>query len=442
LITQHKNNNTNHINLFLRAFYRFLQGFAIITFGLYYRRIVFKNKERLREEGPLLIISNHPNTLVDPLISLMWARERCFLLANYSMFKHPVSNWLLSRLYCIPVKRPQDVDGQVVNNDKAFERCDIHLHDNGSIYIAVEGTSFPERHIREFKTGTARIAFSAESKRDFNLNLRILLVGITYFDGLKPNTDIMVNIGEVISVDEWKEKYAQNPRTVVQDFTNFLENNMKTLVIHCCKAEDDNVLRKLELLLESEKPLTTEGVYARSKKLIHKMEDWQDRDEASYLLFKDQVNYYFSILKNNNLRDVNTEKYNPLSKIPILLLGLPIFLYGFINNIIPTWLSNSLIKWMKQHPVYDTTIRYLAGLIFFPIFWWIQTAFFSYFIKNDTWSWLYFLSLIPAGLAARRLYTEGVKFLNYFKFKNANKNLRLSEMRHELLTSELLNDMF
>jgi hypothetical protein len=372
----------------------------------------------------------------------MWARERCFLLANYSLFKNPISNWLLSRLYCIPVQRPQDMGGQSINNDEAFARCDTHLHDDGSIYIAAEGTSFTERYIREFKTGAARIAFSAESKRDFNLNLRVLLVGITYFNPLKPNSDIIVNVGEVISVDEWKEKYTENPRTVIQDFTNFLEDKMKSLVIHCRNAEEDIYLNKLETLLQSEIPLSTEGVYTRSQRLLKSMHDWQDRDEASYILYKNQVEYYFSLLKEKKLNDVNTLKYTPLSKLVVIIIGLPIFLYGFINNIIPTWLSNGLVRWMKQHQAYDTTIRYLAGLVFFPMFWWIQTEVVEIFIKKDVLIWLYIISLIPTGLAARWLFTEWVKFFNYFKYKNTDKNQELSTLRNTLLSSDLFKNKY
>jgi hypothetical protein len=74
------------------------------------------------------------------------------------------------------------------------------------------------------------------------------------------------------------------------------------------------------------------------------------------------------------------------------------------------------------------------------VFWWIQTEVVEVFIKNDVLIWLYIISLIPTGLAARWLFTEGIKFFNYFKYKNADKNSELTQLRNTLLQSDLLKN--
>ena len=124
-----------------------------LTLHIYFKRIVFKNIERLKSSGPLLVISNHPNTVIDPLVALYRMPTICHLLANYSLFKNPISGFLLSNLFCIPIQRYTDVpEGQALQNDEAFQKCDEHLLSGGCLYIAVEGTSWPERVLREFKT--------------------------------------------------------------------------------------------------------------------------------------------------------------------------------------------------------------------------------------------------------------------------------------------------
>lgn len=430
------------MNPILKLIYRFIQGLVWVSYALYFRRIVFINRERLKARGPMLVISNHPNTLMDPLMALYRMREQCFLLANYSLFKNPIGNAILSTLYCIPIQRMNDVpDGQPLRNEEAFRRCDEHLLGGGSIYIAVEGASFPERRVRELKTGMARIAFSAEMQTNFELDLRILPIVITYFDSLKFWKDVVVEIGEPISVDSWRKAYNQNPRKAIGDFTQSVENQMITHTIQCTDAEEDKFLKKIEAILQSENYLETQKHYERSKNILNKIHTWQKEDLSSFEKFKSDVDNYFSKLKELNINDLNKNifaKTPPLSILK-LLVGLPIFIYGFINNIIPAWLSDSMVKWVKVDESYDTTIRYMCGLVFFPLFWWLQKWGLSHFLPFSINGWVYLLTVIPAGLAAYGLYTEGVRFYHFLKFKNADKNNSLSHLRQPIV--EKINNL-
>ena len=424
------------MNPILKLIYRFIQGLVWVSYALYFRKIVFINAERLKSRGPMLVISNHPNTLMDPLMALYRMREQCFLLANYSLFKNPIGNIILSTLYCIPIQRMNDVpDGQPLRNEEAFRRCDEHLLGGGSIYIAVEGTSFPERRVRDLKTGMARIAFSAEMQTDFNLDLRILPIVITYFDSLKFWKDVVVEIGEPISVDSWQVAYNNNPRKAISDFTQSVENQMITHTIQCANATEDKFLKKIEAILQSENYLETAKHYERSKNILNKIHAWQKEDVISFEKFKLDVDNYFlklKALKINDLNKIKSSKTAPLS-ILRLLIGFPIFVYGFINNLIPAWLSDSMVKWLKIDRAYDTTIRYMCGLVFFPIFWGLQKWGLSHILPFSINGWVYLFTVVPAGLAAYMLYTEGVRFYHFLKFRNADKDNALSQLRQPIV---------
>ena len=271
------------MNPILKLVYRLLQAIAAVSLNIYYRKIVFVNRQNLTATGPLMMVSNHMNTGLDPLFALMYAREQCYILANYSLFKNPISNAVLSTLYCIPIQRIQDIStGETPKNDNAFRACDEHLKAGHSIYIAPEGTSYIERHIRECKTGTARIVFSAESKSDFALDLRILPIGITYYDALKFGTDVVVEVGEPFSADNYAAAYAENPRQAIQDLTQDIENEFIKLTVHCKSAGEDDFLKKLEILLTNDAPLDAEAHHWRSKKLIAKIHDWQADDLSGF----------------------------------------------------------------------------------------------------------------------------------------------------------------
>lgn len=408
--------------------YRFLQLLVGFSFRIYFRKIIFINRERLSEKGPLLIASNHPNTLMDPLMVLYSMPQICNILANYSLFKKPISNFILSNLYCIPIQRISDVpDGQPLKNEDAFKRCDEHLMKQGNIYIAVEGTSYPERHIRELKTGMARIAFSVESKTNFDINLRILPVVLTYFEPLKFRQDVIVEIGEPVSVDSWREAYTSNARKAISDFTDSIESVMRNMTIHCKNSEEDEFLKKLEILLQNDMPLAALEHYHRSKRLLNALHIWESEDNAVFQDWTSKVRAYFTYLKNASIEDINTtvfKKELPLSIVTLLAL-FPVFLIGFINNIVPAWLSNQMVKWLKIDRAYDTTIRYTAGLIFFPIFWKLQFACINDFYGLH--ALLYILICLITGLVAY-WYSDRIKKVRAYLTIQYSKNRE--EIKH------------
>ena len=429
------------MNPIMKPVFRFLQALAIIALNIYYRKIVYINRSNLTAKGPLMNVSNHANTGLDPLFSLMYSREPCFLLANYSLFKNPISNAILSTLFCIPIQRIQDVaQGETPKNDDAFRACDEHLQAGRSIYVAPEGTSYAERHIRECKTGTARIVFSAEAKNNFDLDLRILPVGITYYDGLKFGTDVVVEVGEPFSADSYAQAYAESPRQAVQDLTNDIENQFIKLTVNCKDAEEDKFLKKLEILLTNDAPLDAEAHHWRSKKLIAKIHDWQARDAFGFEHFKNQVEAYFTTLEKVHLQDASSKTTNTPLSILGIIVAFPAFLIGFVGNILPAWLSNNMIRLAKADQSYDSTIRLCAGLVFFPLFWWLQSEILFYGKDLNGFETLaYIVVLIGTGLLAWRVYTEGGKVLNYFKYKKVNHNGELTEKRLPVI--EELNNM-
>ena len=114
---------------------------------------------------------------------------------------------------------------------------------------------------------------------------------------------------------------------------------------------------------------------------------------------------------------------------------MPLFYIGLIPNLLPAFLSNLMVKWLKIDGAYDTTVRLLAGMVIFPLLWWLETEliFDFFFPKIDNLGFfqtiLLVIGYILSGLAAWRVYTEGSSFFNFQKFKRANANGGLIKLR-------------
>ena len=107
----------------LKAAYFFFRTVSRLGIFVFYRRHLLLGRENLRFDGPAIVIVNHPSTLMDVLNPGIHIHQEMFFLANYSLFKHPVSNWLLRRLFCIPVIRREDVpEGTPRDNTDSFEK--------------------------------------------------------------------------------------------------------------------------------------------------------------------------------------------------------------------------------------------------------------------------------------------------------------------------------
>jgi glycerol-3-phosphate O-acyltransferase / dihydroxyacetone phosphate acyltransferase len=429
------------MNPVLQLVYRLLQGMAILGNEVYFRKIHYINKQHLRSDAPLMVICNHPNTVVDPLISVMYLREPVFLLANYGLFKNPIAGAILRTLFCIPVKRVKDVaEGEERNNEGAFRESEQHLMAGRNIFVAAEGSSYTERHIRTFKTGAARILFAAEAQSDFKLNVRILPIGLTYFDPLKFGSDVVVEVGEPFTAADWQDRYAQHPQETVDNFMLHVQHKFHDLTIHCENVEEDHFLQKLEAVIQSENALNTEGVYFRSKKILAFIQDWKKTDAADFGVFEQQVEAYFLRLNALKLKDINPNKFSGSTSLVKCVLGLPFFIIGLIPNFLPAWLSDGLVKWLKLDSAYDTTVRLLFGFfIIFPLVYWIETELFcTYFLSHitdiDFFSTILLIAFyIVSGLLAWRVYTEGGHFLNFQKYKRENASNALTELRQPIL---------
>ena len=416
-------------NLLLQFVYRLIQFTALCTTRLYFRHVVVLNAHNLNAEGPLIIICNHPNTLMDPLMTLQQTQERPFLLANYSLFKHPIPRAIFSTLFCIPIQRSKDIPvGQTPKNDDAFRRCVEYLNAGGSVFLAPESLSENGRQLRSFRSGISRIILTTLSDwKPESLPLRILPVGLTYFNHKKPNTDVVINVGEPIDIKKEIENLPEQYKKAIDALALIIENKMRPLVIDCADADEDDFLKKIESVFQNDEPVSTKKKFLRSQNFLKKFSDKNIEDEKK-LEQKKICEKYFSQLDELNIRDVNLKNFPFINFIFILVSGLPIFVLGVINNFIPLSLATILKNKMNLED-YETTIQYVAGLVFFPIAWWLQSIIFSKVFYHTHLVLIYWLFAIITGLFARYYYVCFLKTKNYFAYKKADVKINLSEMR-------------
>jgi len=390
------------MNPILYLIYQFLKGVTLTAFRIYYPNTTKLNVARLRYKRPSILVSNHPNTLLDPLNAAKEVPMVVHFLANASLFQGKFQSWFFNTFFCIPIERPQDTKGKPINNRHAFARCDEFLGSGGCLFIAPEGGSDMERRLRPIKTGTARIALSAEARQDFKLGLTIQPVGLTYDAPNYFHSRVTLNAGAPIQVQEYQEAYQQDPIGTVRRLTAELEERMRGLIIDTKDEEEHLLVKRLETILRHSKPVPEAQHFARTKHLIKELREWQSSQPEAFDQFQKQVNAYFHSLSQQGTTDEALARPGSTSLYVLkLLLGLPLFIYGFLNNLIPTGIALFITRKLNLYVGYNSSVKILAGLIFFPLFYVLQSWLVGVFMGTTT-AIVYFLSLFPAGWFAWR----------------------------------------
>ena len=157
----------------------FVEFLARCLMRIFFRQVDVIGAERIPRGVPLVLVANHHNSLVDPLLVLGFLGAHPRFLAKSTLFSVPVLRWLLKLGGVIPVYRQQDAGEDTTNNQQTFSLCHEALARGGTVALFPEGISHDAPHLARMKTGAARIALGAETEHG-PLGLRVVPIGLTF----------------------------------------------------------------------------------------------------------------------------------------------------------------------------------------------------------------------------------------------------------------------
>ena len=95
-------------------FYRILRAFLILCLRVMYRRIEAPGLAGVPPEGGVLLVANHGNALMDPLLLLVLLSRPITFLAKHTLFPMPLVGFFLKHVGGLPVYRRQEAPGESV----------------------------------------------------------------------------------------------------------------------------------------------------------------------------------------------------------------------------------------------------------------------------------------------------------------------------------------
>ena len=213
------------------AGYEILRTYVRFAFWLTHKRIVVKGRNLIPKGKPIIFAPNHQNALMDPLALACTNPYQSVWLARADIFKSKTVSSILKYLKLIPVYRIRDGKENLSNNEEIFAQVIQLLENKQTIALFPEATHSGKRQMLPHKKAIPRIALEAEAKNDFQLDLQIVPVGISYSHYWKFNRSILVQYGQPIQVKDFWIDYEVNPQKAMLDLRDEIYRKLNTLII-------------------------------------------------------------------------------------------------------------------------------------------------------------------------------------------------------------------
>lgn len=358
--------------------------------GLFYRRIEAAGLENVPASGPVLLVANHPNGLVDPMIVLAALERPVVFVAKSTLWKIPVLRSILDLLGCVPVVRRRDFsEGEEANarperNEQSFLRLAAALESGGCVLIFPEGRSHSDPRLSELRTGAARVLLLSKKSPV------VLPLGLWFTKKEEFRSDVLVAAGAPVAppvepnVEAWTDAIGEALEGVTLNADSWRDHEVVAAVdaLYGTSVEDR--------FLEGEEGRAAGGVgplerAMRVRRLLLSARVSLERSHpgevarlARRALAFDHLLRKFS-LSFSALDDTPAARvvaFHALKTLLIVLVGFPVAVLGVLAWWIPYRLTGTVATRLPGARERDQVALYklVVGAVLFPTFLLIECA--------------------------------------------------------------------
>jgi 1-acyl-sn-glycerol-3-phosphate acyltransferase len=392
-------------------FYALLKAYQLLVFHLYYKRVEVVGKENIPYGSPIIFTPNHQNALMDALIVLDTSGLNTVFMARADIFKKKVLAKILNFLKILPVYRMRDGVEELSKNDSTFLLCLDILRDSCSICLMPEGNHGDKRRLRPLVKGTFRIAFRAQEEFGHKNSVKIVPVGIDFEHYQHIQKDLLIIYGKPIEVSDYFEAYTENPAKAMNAIKDRLSEEIQKIIIHIGNEEHYEMYQDLRVIYNSRMRnragILGNGVYKRfqaDKQMISIIDSNFISDPESMVELSKKVAEYSDGIKQLNLRNWIIDKkgfsiFRIFLQSIFLVLALPVFITGYITNIIPYLVPLKAIKNVKDTQ-FQSSFKFGVALVFFPVYYAIAGTLIGIFTGPAWIPWTCLLAMLVCGYIA------------------------------------------
>jgi 1-acyl-sn-glycerol-3-phosphate acyltransferase len=211
--------------------------------------------------GPVLLVANHANALLDPAVIWSTAGRDVRFLAKAPLFRVPLFGAILRAAGAIPVYRAIDA-ADTSQNVGMFSAVRAALAAGDAICLFPEGTSHSTGRLEPLRTGAARMALEA---RDAGIDVAIVPVGLNFDRKSAFRSRASVAFGRPLDA---RAMPAKSGRDDVRMLTERIAQAMRMVLVEVDPVADAALLDRLERLYLSARPEARDRDRVERRRLI------------------------------------------------------------------------------------------------------------------------------------------------------------------------------
>jgi 1-acyl-sn-glycerol-3-phosphate acyltransferase len=364
---------------------RAVAALARLVLRVFFRRLEVEGAERLPPRGPRLVVANHVNGLIDPLLVIAVGLEPRFL-GKSTLWRILPLRPLLSLAGAIPVHRRQDPGADPARNLETFARCHEVLRDGGTIALFPEGKSHDEPALQPLKTGAARIVLEAEA-RCGPLGVAIVPLGLVYEDKASFRSRALVHVGLPLDPAPERALYAADPAGAVRALTARLDAALDEVTVSYASWDEARLIaRGAELLATADAELPRSATLAASqasrRQLLAGYQELRRRHPEAVAEAAAAVDDYDRLLRALGLRDDQVAARYPAAGVARwtartlsrLALRLPLAAIGTALNFLPYFTVRWIARRRRDDADLQATLKLFPALVLYPLTWTLAAA--------------------------------------------------------------------
>ncbi len=345
-----------------------------LVLRVFYRRLEAAGLERIPASGPTILVLNHPNGLMDPLLLLCLSPRPVSFLAKSPLFTMPFVSLFVKAFGSIPVYRPQDADADVRRNRETFAKARELLKRGGVLALFPEGISHGEPRLQPLKSGAARIALGAASEGA----VTVVPAGLTYEARDLFRSGALLRLAEPFAVEPIPlDERGEPPRIAVKALTERLRVALEGATLQA----DDAATLDLAAFAESLLPRGDGSLEARvavRRLLLERAALLRERAPERLAGLVARLDRFRSVLAAARLApdalDAGTTRAElAVSTLAALLVALflaPPALLGLAAHAPAYNLVGPLARRLSRgNTDIVATIKVLGAFLFFPLTW-------------------------------------------------------------------------
>jgi glycerol-3-phosphate O-acyltransferase / dihydroxyacetone phosphate acyltransferase len=309
------------------------------------------------------------------------------------------------------------------------------LEQGGAVIIFPEGISLTDRILKKLKTGAMRMALGAEVRNDFKLKVHILPMGLNFSNPHKFRSKLQINIGKPICVADYKEQFYQDSFKAAHAMKDDIRMAIEQLTLCIDSLTTDQLIARVESIYkrnfldaENRDNLETEEEFRIAELIRDRVYFFIKNDISRVEKMSELLDNHAELLKLLNLdgeviKVVGGEKRKfDFKDFLYYFFGFPIFLFGFVNNVIPYKIPGIIARKIDGRDAFTGSILMTSGAFVFLIFYVFQSLM-VFYLSDDIILTSFYLLILPI---------TGLMAYNYHeRFQNQLQTIRY----HQLVVS-------